>query len=207
MSFFLWQLCGFFPGNAALPVARVALVVRVRAVAWLGRCVRAMLLGRLLLEWVIARVCVRSLQPLYCRFCPQKREPGLPSVFKPLALYERLTRLLMPPARAAPGWSPSRAVLAGRDAPARARGRDATRRAARRSRRGRGGPPLGREQSGGGRRRRAAQVGHGAASGAAPPHLFPPRRPRASPTLPRPSGDLSAVLATAAGVWRAHVQR
>ena len=74
--------------NAALPVARF-LVVQVRAVAWLGRCVRAMLLGRLLLEWVIAQICVRSLQPLYCRFCPQKREPGLlagmPSVFKPLA--------------------------------------------------------------------------------------------------------------------------
>jgi len=33
----------------------------------------------------------------------------------------------MPPARAAPGWSPPRAVLAGRDAPARVRARAALR--------------------------------------------------------------------------------
>ena len=41
--------------------------------------------------------------------------------------------LRMPPARAAPRWSPSRAVLAGRDAPARVRARGAPRRAPRRS--------------------------------------------------------------------------
>ena len=81
----------------------------------------------------------------------------------------------MPPARAAPGWSPSRAVLAGRDAPARVRARAALRGARQALVEAElwaaSGP---REQSEGGRRRRAAQVGHGAASGAAPPHLFPP---------------------------------
>ena len=70
-----------------------------------------------------------------------------------------------------------------------------------------GGQILGREQSEGGQRRRAAQVGHGAASGAAPPTYFRPRRPRASPTRPRPSGDLSAAPATAPGAVKAHLYR
>ena len=83
----------------------------------------------------------------------------------------------MPPARAAPGWSPSRAVLTGRDAPACVRARAARRGAPRRSSRPGWAASLDREQSGGGRRRRAAQVGHGAARGAAPPHLFPPEAP------------------------------
>ena len=39
------------------------------------------------------------------------------------------------------------------------------------------------------------------------PTYFRPRRPRASPTRPRPSGDLSAALATTAGAVLAHVQR
>ena len=58
-------------------------------------------------------------------FAHKKREPGLlgmPSVFKPLARERDMS-----PARAAPGWSPPRAVLAGRDAPARVRARAALR--------------------------------------------------------------------------------
>ena len=53
------------------------------------------------------------------------------------------------------------------------------------------------------------KVVHGAASGAAPPPLFPPEAPprRAPRPEPAPSATASAVLATAAGVWRAHVQR
>ena len=101
----------------------------------------------------------------------------------------------MPPARAAPdgrrrerSWPAATLQLACALAPrseARASG----------ACRGRGGPPLGREQSGGGQRRRAAQVGPGAARGAAPPHQCRPRLPRASPTLPKPSEDLPAALA------------
>ena len=177
--------------------------------AWLGRCVRAMLLGRLLLEWVIARVCVRSLQPLYCRFCPQKTRArlallGMPSVFKPLALSR--TRL-MPPARESPGWSPSRAVLAGRDAPARVRARAALRGARQALVEAEVGRLWAESSRAADDARRTAQVGHGAASGAAPPHLYRPRRPRASPTRPRPSGDLSAAPATAPGAVKAHLYR
>ena len=83
----------------------------------------------------------------------------------------------MPPARAAPGWSPSRAVLAGRDAPARVRARAALRGARQRRlsrpRWAASGPRAV------GRRTTPTQlkIGHGAASGAAPPHLFPPEAP------------------------------
>ena len=54
------------------------------------------------------------------------------------------------------------------------------------------------------------KIGHGAASGAAPPPYFRPRRPSktiARRSLPRPSGDLSAVPATAAGAAKAHMYR
>ena len=165
--------------------------------AWLGRCVRAMLLGRLLLELVIARVCVRPSASLLPLLPAKSASPacllGMPSVFNPLAR----ERLPMSPARAAPGWSPPRAVLAGRVcSSSRARSRRAPRRAPGACR-GRGGPPPGREQSGGGRRRRAARVGHGAASGAAPlvpnfargapARALPARgRPATSPRPPRP---------------------
>ena len=84
----------------------------------------------------------------------------------------------MPPARAAPGMV---AVASG---PGRSRASVCMRaRAARREARAAAliEAEVGRlragEQSGGGRRRRAAQVGHGAARGAAPPHLFPPEAP------------------------------
>ena len=79
------------------------------------------------------------------------------------------------------------AAASGPGRPRRSSSRARSRRAPRRAPgacRGRGGPPLGREQSGGGRRRRAAQVGHGAASGAAPPHLFPPEAPPREPYPP-----------------------
>ena len=39
------------------------------------------------------------------------------------------------------------------------------------------------------------------------PTYFRPRRPRASATPPRPSSDISAVLATAAGAVKAHMYR
>ena len=142
-----------------------------------------MLLGRLLLELVIARVCVRPSASLLPLLPAKSASPacllGMPSVFNPLAR----ERLPMSPARAAPGWSPPRAVLAGRvlqlaSALAMQRG------AHRGSNRGRGGPPPGREPSGGGRRRRAAQVGHGAASGAAQPHLCSPEAPPREPYPP-----------------------
>ena len=85
----------------------------------------------------------------------------------------------MPPARAAPGWSPPRAVLAGRDAPARVR---APRRAPRRAPgacRGRGGPPLGREQSGGGRRpTHSASRSRGSLRGSPTPPISPEAPPR-----------------------------
>ena len=79
------------------------------------------------------------------------------------------------------------AVASGPGRPRRSSSRARSRRAPRRAPgacRGRGGPPLGREQSGGGRRRHAARVGHGAASGAAPPHLFPPEAPPREPYPP-----------------------
>ena len=39
-----------------------------------------------LLEWVIARVCLRNLQPIYCAFAHQKRGPPPPLLGIPSAL-------------------------------------------------------------------------------------------------------------------------
>ena len=119
------------------------------------------------------------------------------------------TRRRMPPARAAPGRSPSRAVLAGRDAPARVRARAALRGARQALVEAElwaaSGP---REQSEGGRRRRAAQVGHGAASGAAPPHLFPPEAPPREPYPPEAvQRPLRGPLDRGGGRKGAHVQQ
>ena len=113
----------------------------------------------------------------------------------------------MPPARASPGWSPSRAVLAGRDAPARARARAALREAHRGARRSRGGPLWAGSSRAADDADAQLKLVPGQPQGQPHPTYFRPRRPRASPTRPRPSGDPSTVLATAAGAWRAHVQR
>ena len=98
----------------------------------------------------------------------------------------------MSPARAAPGWSPSRAVLAGRDAPARVRARAALRGARQalvEAEVGRLWAESSRAADDADAQRKSVT---GQPQGQPHPTYFRPRRPRASPTRPRPSGDLSA---------------
>ena len=109
----------------------------------------------------------------------------------------------MSPARAAPGWSPSRAVLAGRDAPARVRARAALRGARQALVEAEVGRVSGPRAVG--RRTTQLKLVTGQPQGQPHPTYFRPRRPRASPTRPRPSSDLSAAPSTAAGAVKAHM--
>ena len=113
----------------------------------------------------------------------------------------------MPPARAAPGWSPSRAVLAGRDAPARVRARAALRGARQalvEAEVGRLWAESSRAADDADAQRKSVT---GQPQGQPHPTYFRPRRPLVSATRLRPSSDLSAVLATAAGAVKAHMYR
>ena len=114
----------------------------------------------------------------------------------------------MSPARAAPGWSPPRAVLAGRVcSSSRARSRRAPRRAPAalvEAEVGRLWAESSRAADDADAQRKSVT---GQPQGQPHPTYFRPRRPHASPTLPRPSGDPSAALAGREGRKGAHVQR
>ena len=112
----------------------------------------------------------------------------------------------MSPARAAPGWSPPRAVLAGRVLQlARSAPLYEARAAALIE------AEVGRPRAESSRPADDADAQLKSVPGQPPgqphPTYIRPRRPRASPTRPRPSGDLSAAPATAPGAVKAHLYR